>query len=168
MQAHFPFVRRLMRVAAAAAVLATLAACEQAVSPAVANPVLQAQPAASAAANPVLRAQAPRNKEQAAAALLALPELRAWSALIEKDSGGAAHGALVEYDPAPRPWQGKLYWQFSFVESNADATIHWESFLLSTSDGEILVEDADSDAVLSLARWRQDKQPLKRRSSEAR
>lgn len=167
MQAHFPFVRRLIHAAAATAMLLVLAACDQAVSPAAADTVVQTKPAAPAAA-PTAQAQAPRNKEQAAAALLALPELRAWSALIAKDSGGTAHGALVEYDPAPRPWQGKLYWQFSFVESNADATIHWESFLLSNSDEEILVEDADSDDLLSLARWRQDKQPLKRRSSDAR
>lgn len=165
MQAHFPFVRRLMHAAAASAMLLVLAACDQAVSPAAADTVVQTKPAAPAAAP---KAQAPLNKEQAAAALLALPELRAWSALIAKDSGGAAHGALVEYDPAPRPWQGKLYWQFSFVESNADATIHWESFLLSTSDEEILVEDADSDDLLSLAQWRQAKQPLKRHSSDAR
>lgn len=167
MQAHIPFVRRLMHAAAATAVLLVLPACGQAVSPASADTVAQVKATAPAAATKT-PTPAPRNKEQAAAALLALPELRAWSALIDKDSHGAAHGALVEYDPAPRLYQGKQYWQFSFVESNADATIHWESFLLSTSDEEILVEDADSDAVLTLARWRQDKHPLQRRSSDAR
>ena len=105
-----------------------------------------------------------RSKEQAAAALMALPELQAWSALLEKNSNGKVHGALIEYDPTPRKLNGKNYWQFSYVENTAEAAQRWESFLVSSSDDEILVEDASSDEVISLARWRREKHPLKRTS----
>jgi hypothetical protein len=124
-----------------------------------ANPApVAATPAASAVARPG------RSKEQAAAALMALPELQAWSALLEKQSGGKTHGALIEYDPALRTVRGKTYWQFSFVENSPEAALRWESFLLSTSDDEILVEDLASDELLSLEQWRRQKQPAKRSS----
>ncbi|WP_229258969.1 hypothetical protein [Duganella flavida] len=103
-----------------------------------------------------------RSKEQGAAALMALPELQAWSALIEKNSGGKAHGGLLEYDPMQRKLNGKSYWQFSYVENSAESALRWESFLVSSSDDEILVEDASSDEVISLARWRREKHPAKR------
>ncbi|WP_229256353.1 hypothetical protein [Duganella lactea] len=103
-----------------------------------------------------------RTKDQGAAALMALPELQAWSAAIEKNSGGKAHGGLLEYDPAPRKLNGKSYWQFSFVENSADAALRWESFLVSSSDDEILVEDASSDEAISLGRWRREKHPGQR------
>ena len=123
-------------------------------------------PRAPAAANVAPTAPAepqhPRSKEQAASALMALPELQAWSAIVEKNSGGKSHGALIEYDPAPRKLNGKNYWQFSFVENSAEAAQRWESFLVSSSDEEILVEDASTDEVISLARWRREKHPAKR------
>lgn len=103
-----------------------------------------------------------RTKEQGAAALMALPELQAWSAAIEKNSGGKAHGGLLEYDPTPRKLNGKNYWQFSFVENSAEAAQRWESFLVSSSDDEILVEDASSEEAISLGRWRREKHPGKR------
>lgn len=95
---------------------------------------------------------------------MALPELQAWSALLEKQSGGKTHGALIEYDPTLRTVRGKTYWQFSFVENSPEAAMRWESFLLSTSDDEILVEDLASDELLSLEQWRKQKQPAKRSS----
>jgi hypothetical protein len=108
-----------------------------------------------------------RTKEQGAAALMSLPELQAWSALIEKNSNGKAHGGLLEYDPVPRKLNGKNYWQFSFVENSAESALRWESFLVSSSDDEILVEDASSDEVISLARWRREKHPAKRTSIDS-
>lgn len=105
-----------------------------------------------------------RTKEQGAAALMALPELQTWSALIEKNSSGKAHGGLLEYDPVPRKLNGKTYWQFSFVENSAESALRWESFLVSANDDEILVEDATNDEVISLARWRREKHPAKRTS----
>lgn len=107
---------------------------------------------------------ATRTKEQGAAALMALPELKAWSALIEKNTNGKAHGGLLEYDPTPRKLNGKNYWQFSFVENSAESALRWESFLVSSSDDEILVEDGQNDEVISLARWRREKHPEKRLS----
>jgi hypothetical protein len=58
---------------------------------------------------------------------MALPELQAWSALIEKTSGGKAHGGLLEYDPVPRKLNGKSYWQFSYVENSAESALRWEA-----------------------------------------
>jgi hypothetical protein len=103
-----------------------------------------------------------RTKAQGAGALISLPELQAWSAIIEKNSGGKAHGGLLEYDPTPRKLNGKSYWQFSFVENSAESALRWESFLVSSSDDEILVEDATNDEVISLGRWRREKHPGKR------
>lgn len=107
-------------------------------------------------------ASAGRSKEQAALALMALPELKTWAAAIERQSGGAAHGALIEYDPGQRIVNGKAYWQFSFVKNSAEAAQRWESFLVASGNDEILVEDAASNELLSLQRWRSEKQPLRR------
>jgi hypothetical protein len=137
---------------------ATAAATAQAPATAPAS----ASAAASAAASSAPHKQ--RSKEQAAAALMALPELQAWSAMLEKESHGKAHGALIEYDPAPRKIRGKSYWQFSFVENTEDAALRWESFLASSSDDEILVEDSATDELLTLERWRKEKRPSKRHS----
>ncbi|MYM74315.1 hypothetical protein GTP55_10825 [Duganella sp. FT109W] len=111
---------------------------------------------------PPAEPRAVRTKEQGAAALMSLPELQAWSALIEKNTNGKAHGGLLEYDPVPRKLNGKNYWQFSFVENSAESALRWESFLVSSSDDEILVEDGANDEVISLARWRREKHPAKR------
>ena len=131
----------------------------------------KAAPAATPQRQPEFKDPAPpaepkpiRTKEQGAAALMALPELQAWSALIEKTSGGKAHGGLLEYDPVPRKLNGKSYWQFSYVENSAESALRWESFLVSANDDEILVEDATTDEVISLARWRREKHPSKRTS----
>ena len=169
-------------VVAAAAIAAGVVVNHSSSVPAPAAPV---QPPASASASataaaPVVRARPPapraaasepappsepvatRTKEQAQAALMALPELQQWTAMLEKASNGKTRGALIEYDPAPRKLNGKSYWQFSFVENSAEAAQRWESFLVSSSDDEILVEDASSDEVISLARWRREKHPEKR------
>lgn len=116
---------------------------------------------ASAATGQPAPAHPPHTKAQAAAALMALPELQAWSALIEKRSAGATHGALIEDDPAPRVVKGKRYWQFSFVENTPDAVLRWESFLIA-ADGDILIDDVTTDELLTLERWRKEKQPSKR------
>lgn len=135
-------------------------------APPAAQPVKPPAPRAPAAVEPAAPAEPKitRTKEQASAALLALPELRAWSAMLEKTSNGKVHGALIEYDPAPRKLNGKTYYQYSFVENSADAALRWESFLVSANDDEILVEDASNDEIISLARWRREKHPEKRTS----
>jgi hypothetical protein len=141
--------RTVPGVALALTLAASLAACKGG---------QQAEPAktASAVAAPVSA------QEQAKAALMALPELQAWSAQIEKASRGSVRGALIEDDPAPRNINGKNYWQFSFVENRSDAVRRLESFLVAQAGGEILVEDFDNDATLTLEQWRRDKRPLER------
>ncbi|WP_296001284.1 hypothetical protein [Rugamonas sp.] len=120
--------------------------------------------AGSAAGTPA-PAHQQHTKAEAAAALMALPELQAWSAQIEKHSGGATHGALIEDDPAPRVVKGKRYWQFSFVENTPDAALRWESFLIA-ADGDILIDDVASDELLTLERWRKEKQPARRTGAD--
>jgi hypothetical protein len=103
-----------------------------------------------------------RARQQASNALMALPELKSWASQIEKKSGGTLRGALIEYDPKPRILNGKSYWQFAFVENGADAVHHIESFLVEAGGNEILIEDPATDELLSLARWRKEKQPQTR------
>lgn len=88
------------------------------------------------------------------ATLMALPELTAWSAQIERRSGGKAHGAVVEDNPAPREVNGKTYYQLSFVENRAQDARRQESFLVAQDGSDILVDDTESDALLSLQEWR--------------
>ena len=107
----------------------------------------------------------PRSKEQAMAALMALPELKARSSQLEKSSGGKVRGALIEYDASPKLIDGKRYFQLSFVENGADAAHRWESFLVAESGNDILVEDPATDKTVTLDQWRKDKQPLARISA---
>jgi hypothetical protein len=110
-------------------------------------------------------AQQVHSKEQAMNALMALPELKAWSQQIEKSSGGTVHGALVEYDPTLRVIDGKRYFQFSFVENASDATRRWESFLVAETGDQILIDDAATDKTLTLEQWRSTRHPLERKSA---
>lgn len=107
-----------------------------------------------------------RSKQQAMAALMALPELQAWSRQLEKTSGGTVHGALIEYDPTPRLINGKRYFQLSFVENASAAAHRWESFLVAEAGDEILVEDGATDKTLTLAQWRATKRPIERTSAQ--
>jgi hypothetical protein len=97
-----------------------------------------------------------RTREQAMAALMALPELKAWSQQIEKRSHGAVHGAVIEDDPNPRIIEGKKYYQLSFVEDRKQNVHRRASFLVAQQGDDILVEDTDTDTVQSLAEWRRN------------
>jgi hypothetical protein len=97
-----------------------------------------------------------RTREQAIAALMALPELKTWSDQIEKRSHGAAHGAVIEDDPNPRIIEGKAYYQLSFVEDRKQDVHRRASFLVAHQGDEILVEDLDNDTLQSLAEWRRN------------
>lgn len=107
-------------------------------------------------------APASLTRDQAVQRLMALPELKAWSTAIEKNSGGAHHGAVIEYDPAPRLVDGKPYYQMSFVENTPQAAVTWQGFLVAVAGGDILVEDETTDALLDVERWRREQQPLQR------
>jgi hypothetical protein len=136
----------LLRLLALCALLgAALAGCKDEPKPtAPPKPIVQAQKTAPAV-----------TKDQAMAALLALPEVKAWSAEIEKRSHGKAHGAIIEDDPTPRMINGRQYWQMSFVENRAQSVQRRESFLVAKEgEQQILVEDLQNDTVLSLDEWR--------------
>ena len=130
---------------AALAMCCAVAGCKRAERP--------APPPAPTPAAPVVEAPA-HSKEQAMATLLELPELKAWSAQIEKRSGGKAHGAVIEDNPAPREVNGKKYYQLSFVENRPQDARRQESFLVAQDGSEILVDDTASNTLLSLQEWR--------------
>ena len=151
---------RALALSTLLACAASLAGCRDASAPPA--PTVSAAPAASTQAAPPAGAPAASasTKEQAMATLMALPELKAWSAYIAKTSGDKAHGGLL--DDGSIDVKGKRYWQFGFVENSSDAAHRWQSFLVGQSDGEILVADDAADANLTLAQWRKDKQPMQR------
>jgi len=93
-----------------------------------------------------------RSNEDAKAALMALPELKTWSAQIEQASQGAHHPALME--DGPQTVNGKKYWQLTFAEDGAEAVQRKETFLVAEKGDEILVRDFETDKTLSLAQWR--------------
>jgi hypothetical protein len=123
------------------ALACALVACHKEESP---------QPAAPAPA-PVAKAP---TREEAMAKLMELPELKTWSAQIEKKSHGKVHGAVIEDDPQPRMVNDKPYWQFSFVENAPDAVHRRASFLVAKAGDEVLIEDPATDQLLSLPEWR--------------
>ena len=138
-----PF-RSIRPFGAALLVLAALAGCKGE-KPAAPPP----RPAVSQAPSAPVR-----TREQAIAALMALPELKAWSTQIEKSSHGKAHGAVIEDDPAPRILNGKPYYQLSFVEDRPQNVHRRASFLVAHQGDDILVEDDAADTVQSLGEWR--------------
>jgi hypothetical protein len=97
-----------------------------------------------------------RTRDQAMAELMALPELKDWSAQIEKGSRGKAHGAVIEDDPTPRILDGKPYYQLSFVEDRKQDVHRRASFLVARQGDDILVEDDATDSVQSLREWRRN------------
>ncbi len=113
-------------------------------APAPAAVVATAAPAAKAAVS----------RDQAVEKLMALPELKHWADVIEKRSEGLRHGALIETDSKPRDVNGKPFYQLTFVENGDDMAQAMASFLVSYTDGEILVEDDISGELLPLDQWR--------------
>ena len=123
----------------------------------------QTPPAPTVASTAATTSAAPaRSKEQAMNALMALPELKAWSQKIESASGGKSHPSIIEYDPKPRLINGEPYYQLSFAENDSDAVTRWENFLVAQQGETILVDDAASEKVLTLEQWRQTRHPLDR------
>lgn len=110
---------------------------------------------------PTVAAVATRDKEQAKAALMALPELKTWSAQIEQASKGTNHPALMEDEPGLQTVNGKQYWQLTFAEDGTDAVQRKETFLVAQKGDEILVRDFEKDTTLSLAQWRATKPVLR-------
>lgn len=145
------------------AITATIFGCrgEKPATP-VQTPAASAPVAAQASAPPAQT----RSKQEAMAALMALPELKAWSSQLETSSGGKVHGALIEYDPKSKLVDGKRYYQLSFVENSSDAARRWESFLVAESGEDILVEDAATDKTMTLEQWRKAKNPMARINAE--
>ncbi|MGZ3183288.1 MAG: hypothetical protein ACXU8N_12680 [Telluria sp.] len=115
------------------------------------------------AAPPVASAPATAMQVQPAVrALMALPELKAWSDSIEKTSGGKSHGAVVAGEPAPKVIDGKTYLAYSFVENEPEAAHFWQGFYVTEKGDSILVEDAATGRTMSVQQWRDTEHPLDR------
>jgi hypothetical protein len=138
---------------AAVLALCALTACkrEQAPPP---KPAVAEAPAAPA-----------RTREQAMAQLMALPEVKAWSEQIEKNSHGKVHGAVIEDDPTPRVIDGKSYYQLSFVENRKQDVHRRASFLVAKQGEDVLVENPDTDGLESLSEWRRNIQRVELKSN---
>jgi hypothetical protein len=104
----------------------------------------------------------PRSQDEARTLLAQLPELQSWSAHLQKISAGTVKGELVRFGPTPKTLNGKRYWQFSYVENQPDAARRWETFLVGENTPDILVDDLDTGAILTLAQWRTQKHPMTR------
>jgi hypothetical protein len=132
-----------------------MAGCKRATEP----PAPTAPAAAQAPAAPA------RTREQAMAQLMALPEVKAWSEQVEKNSRGKVHGAVIEDDPTPRIIDGQPYYQLSFVENRKQDVHRRASFLVAKHSDDILVEDAVTDTVESLSEWRRNIQRVELKSN---
>lgn len=150
-------------VAVAAAVVTVLFGVRALDAPATSASV--AAPAAAAvvpAAPPAPPFVGPRSQDEARTLLAELPELQSWSAHLQKISAGTVKGELVRFGPTPKTLAGKRYWQFSYVENQPDAARRWETFLVGENTPDILVDDLDTGAILTLAQWRSQKHPMTR------
>ena len=111
---------------------------------------------------PAAGSPAPEPSARAVDALMALPEIKAWSAHIEKASGGRAHGAVMETSPEVRLIDGKPYHDLSFMENTPEAAHRWESFVVSQDGKRILVAVVVSDELISLEQGRKDNARMQR------
>jgi len=125
---------------------------------------LHQQSAPHAGNPPAASSQSAEQEQNARAvdALMALPEIKAWSAHIENATGGRAHGAVMETSPETRLVDGVAYYQLSFFENTPDAAHRWESFVVTPDGKRILVDDIVTGDLLSLEQWRKDNAPMQR------
>ncbi len=98
-------------------------------------------------------------KEQAAAIISDLPEIKAWSNDIERTSEGKVHGMIMNPSTELTTIAGKQYWPVDFYESAPTHIHRRESFLVSLDSKDILVNDIE-DGPISLQKWRNNKKPM--------
>lgn len=100
--------------------------------------------------------------QRAVQALFALPELKAWSEAIEKNSGGRARGAVIGGDAEPKTVDGKTYHAYSFMENDPEQAKRVQGFYVTQDGSGILVEDAVSGETMTVEEWRQRENPMDR------
>lgn len=159
---HKPEFHRKTRTVIALALLIALSSTLLGCKNNTATEPAAAVTAASAPAAPVATTEVAHTREQAIAILMALPELKAWTAHIEKASGGKTHGAVLEYGADPQQIDGKTYFRLSYVENGQEQVLRWEDFLVEQDVGTIRVEDDETDRLMTIEQWRLAKRPMDR------
>ncbi|MFI3155082.1 MAG: hypothetical protein QX199_02880 [Methylococcaceae bacterium] len=123
------------------------------------------RPSSTITSNQRLLPAAPITKEQAAAMISELPEVKAWSGYIERTSEGKVHGSIMVSPEELITSDGKQYWPVDFYESQMTNLHRWASFLVSLDTQEILVDDSEG-GIISLQEWRDSKKPMERISGD--
>lgn len=116
--------------------------------------VAQAAPACEA------KAAGSRAYQQASALVERLPEYRAWAASHQRP---AVFGMPMDGEVR---FGGRCYWSVSVYADVGDRLSLWNVFLVHLGSADILVDDAASEAPLSLQAWRRKHGPLPDRSDE--
>ena len=102
---------------------------------------------------PAATAPAASVDQRAVNALLALPELKAWSESIEKSSKGRARGAVIG-DAEPKTIDGITYNAYSFMENDPEQARRLQGFYVTPDGAHILVEDPVTGDTMTLEQWR--------------
>jgi hypothetical protein len=92
----------------------------------------------------------------------AIPEVKAWTAHIEKQSSGKSR-AVLKPSESVSVNAGKAFWSVSFYEDNGSYLHLWQSFLVSVEDETVLIENVldPYEGPLTLENWRKAESPLK-------
>ncbi|MFZ1612599.1 MAG: hypothetical protein WAT51_00400 [Holophaga sp.] len=96
-----------------------------------------------------------------------LPEIKKWSAYIDKQSGSKKSGACVLLSEHGNPEKiGRThYWRVAFMEFDQEPDLpahRWETFLVRLEDGSVSIEETETGAMLPLSQWRIQKHPLQK------
>ncbi len=132
-------------------------------------------PASSVAALAVLLALAARpahaaprpapatlGADQAVAIVEKLPEVKAWSAYIERTTSGKVHSTMMVEPDEPVSLEGKRYWAVGFFEDRPEYLHRWQTFLVRVDGKEVLVESAATGDAMTLKEWRRKEKPMDR------
>lgn len=144
---HNAIAAAVIAAAVAVGVLATRRTAQVPPPPTAATP-------ATAPATPVSAVD-----RRAVNALLALPELKAWSQAIERDSGGRARGAVIGGDAEPKVIGSLTYHPYSFMANDPEQARRLQGFYVTQDGSHILVEDAVTGETMTIEEWRQREQP---------
>lgn len=102
-------------------------------------------------------------EDQAVEILDRLPEIRAWSAYIARQSHGKVHASFIAMPEEPVTLDnGQRYWSIGFFEDHPGYVHRWDTFMVRLDGKQIRVMDDLTDDLLTLKQWRTKKKPMDR------